>query len=283
MNRPPELLHRTVLNSWNPLRESWELLTPLVLDGALLGAIASVQVIDTGEVGIVQTLGSVTQLNPGPHLVAPLVSSVSRLSTKTQLLEQSNFVPTKEGLTVELDTAILYKLQPENAVELFSSVGSNYDSKLVEPEASSAVRGLTSESEAKALHTSGRSDIQNKLKSELRDGLGPRGIVVEDVLLKAVVLPEQLTKSIEEKARAEQDAARMEFILGKEEQEAERKRIEAQGVADFQKIVTKGISPELLQWKGIEATERLAKSENAKIVIVGNSKESLPVILGSPK
>ena len=151
---------------------------------------------------------------------------------------------------------------------------------MIAPEASSAVRGLTSESEAKALYTSGRSEVQNRLKSELSASLGPRGIVVEDVLLKAVVLPEDLSKSIEEKARAEQDSARMEFVLQKERQEAERKSIEAEGIADFQRIVTKGITPSLLQWKGIEATEKLAESPNAKVVIVGNDKGSLPVILG---
>ena len=119
------------------------------------------------------------------------------------------------------------------------------------------------------------------MKDELKEKLENKGILVEDVLLKNVVLPEALTKSIQEKARAEQDSARMEFILLKESQEAKRKAIEAEGIADFQRTVSEGITPSLLQWKGIEATEKLAKSENSKIVIIGNSKDSLPVILGS--
>merc|ERR1711998_830030 len=109
---------------------------------------------------------------------------------------------------------------------------------------------------------------------------GKRGIIVEDVLLKALKLPDQLSKAIELKAQAEQEAQRMEFVLAKEKQEAERKKIEAQGISDFQKIVSDGISPNLLKWKGIEATEKLARSDNAKIVIMGNGKDSLPVILG---
>lgn len=248
---------------------------------SLLLSLSSFQVIDTGEVGIVSQLGSLSTLDPGPHLVLPIISSVSKLSTKTQLLDQSNFVPTKEGLTVELDTAILYRLNPKSAQTLFGSVGRDFATKIVEPEASSAVRGLTSESEAKALYTSGRATIQNNLKEELSSRLGQRGIVVEDVLLKAVELPEELKQSIEQKAKAEQESARMEFVLAKEQQEAERKSIEAKGIADFQKIVSQGISPELLKWKGVEATERLANSENTKIVIMGGSKNSLPVILGS--
>ena len=169
------------------------------------------------------------------------------------------------------------------ATSLYGSVGKGYRDKLIAPEASSAVRGLTSESEAKALYTSGRSEIQNKLKSELTNNLSPRGIVIEDVLLKAVILPKDLSASIEEKARAEQESARMEFVLKKETQEAQRKAIEAEGIAEFQNIVSKGITPSLLQWKGIEATEKIAESPNSKVIIVGNNKGSLPVILGNDK
>merc|ERR1719399_443465 len=111
--------------------------------------------------------------------------------------------------------------------------------------------------------------------------LQPRGIVVEDVLLKAVRLPELLAHAIELKAQAEQESARMEFVLTKERQEAERKSVEAGGIASFQRIVSEGISPALLQWKGIEATEKLASSANAKMVIMGNGKDSLPVLLGA--
>merc|ERR1711901_8493 len=117
--------------------------------------------------------------------------------------------------------------------------------------------------------------------SELETKLSPRGIVLEDVLLKGIKLPKQLTDAIELKAQAEQESARMEFVLSKEKQEAERKKVEAAGISAFQKIVSEGISTQLLQWKGIEATEKLANSANAKIVMMGNSKSSLPVILSA--
>lgn len=152
---------------------------------------------------------------------------------------------------------------------------------IVRPELASSVRGLTSEAEAKALYTSGRSEIQRRLKEDLVSVLGPRGIEIEDVLLKAVTLPAQLKHSIELKAQAEQESARMQFVLSKERQEAERKAIEARGVAEFQRIVSDGISPQLLQWKGIEATEKLSESANSKVVIMGNTKASLPVLLSA--
>lgn len=123
--------------------------------------------------------------------------------------------------------------------------------------------------------------MQTTLKKELKEKLTPRGIIIEDVLLKDIKLPAELTKAIELKAQAEQEAIRMEFVLQKEKQEAERKAIEAQGIASFQKIVSEGISAQLLQWKGIEATEKFADSTNTKIIVIGNDSGSLPVLLSS--
>merc|ERR1712072_946346 len=134
---------------------------------------------------------------------------------------------------------------------------------------------------AKALYTSGREVIRGKLAAELESKLKPRGITIEDVLLKGIKLPTLLTDAIELKAQAEQESARMEFVLTKEKQEADRKSLEASGISAFQRIVSEGISEQLLQWKGIEATEKLANSKNAKIVVMGNSKSSLPVILST--
>merc|ERR1719316_2119009 len=241
----------------------------------------SLRTVPPAHVGLVVTFGSVSLevLPSGLHIVNPL-AMVTVFSTKTSLLEQRNHVPTKEGLTVDLDVALLFRLQQDRVRDIYLSLGEDFVSVVIQPELSSAVRGLTSEADAKALYTSGRSEIQRKLKAEMIAVLEPRGIVLEDVLLKAIVLPDQLSQSIEQKAQAEQDAARMQFVLQKEQQEAERKTIEARGIAQFQHIVSEGISPALLQWKGIEATEKLSESPNSKIVIMGNTKESLPVILG---
>jgi len=169
--------------------------------------------------------------------------------------------------------------EPRDARAIYITVGDNYDEVVILPELSSAVRGLTSEVNARALYTSGRSEIRDKLVDELEAKLAPRGIVLEDVLLKAIKLPAALSASIEAKTQAEQEAQRMEFVLQTEHQEASRKAIEAGGIAEFQRIVSDGISDELLKWKGIEATEKLAESENSKIIVMGNSRDSLPVLL----
>merc|ERR1712023_434080 len=228
------------------------------------------------------TFGHVSEatLPSGLHFLNPF-SSVVTMNLKTQLVYSENIVPTQEGLNVELDVSLLYHIDLLRVREIYLQLGEAYEETLIMPELQSAVRGLTSEVSAKALYTSGRTEIHDKLHKELTEKLTARGIVLEDVLLKGIKLPKQLTDAIELKAQAEQESARMEFVLTKEKQEAERKKLEASGVAAFQKIVSEGISSQLLQWKGIEATEHLANSKNAKIVVMGNTKDSLPVLLST--
>ena len=148
------------------------------------------------------------------------------------------------------------------------------------PQFRSVVRGVTARYEAKALYTASREKLAGEILDELEKLVGPRGITVEQAPLRQIKLPDRLTKSIEEKLQAEQESQRMAFILQKEEQEADRKRIEAKGIADFQDIVSKGISDQLLQWKGIEATEKLENSSNTKVIVIGSGKNGLPLILG---
>jgi regulator of protease activity HflC (stomatin/prohibitin superfamily) len=241
---------------------------------------ASTTSIPTGNVGVLTLFGRVTgeTLPEGIHLVNPL-KSVQKLSVQTQSLKESANVPSNEGLILALDTSLLFRLDKDKAAEVYQKIGENYAEKIVEPTLRAAIRASTSAHSANALYTNARELVQLQIQDELRAQLAPRGVIVENVLLRDVQLPAMLKGSIEAKQQAEQDALRMSFILQKEKQEAERKRIEAQGIADFQKIVATGISAQLLEWKGIEATEKLAASSNAKIVIIGNPKNGLPLVL----
>lgn len=257
---------------------SWTLLLIVSVVLTFWVGFTSFVVVPPGEIAIVVTLGRVDVLPPGAHFRTPFVSAIHSMSTKTQLLSEKNTIPTKEGLAVELDVALQYRIVPAMAGDLYRDVGTNYAAVLIEPEAASVIRGLTSESDAKALYSSGRNAIQDAVREELDSKLAKRGIVIEQVMLKDLKLPASLTQAIELKAQAEQESGRMEFVLSKERQEAERKAIEAQGVADFQRIVSDGISEQTLMWKGIEATERLITSPNTKVIIMGNSKGDLPVI-----
>ncbi|HEY6943976.1 MAG TPA: prohibitin family protein [Candidatus Acidoferrum sp.] len=242
--------------------------------------LSSTTSIPTGNVGVLTLFGRVTgeTLGEGIHLINPL-KSVQKLSVQTQSVKESASVPSNEGLTISLDTSLLFRLDKNMAAQVYQSVGADYGDKIVEPTLRAAIRAATSAHTANALYTNARELVQQQIQDELTKQLAPRGVVVENVLLRDVQLPAMLKSSIEAKQQAEQDALRMSFILQKEKQEAERKRIEAQGIADFQKIVATGISPQLLEWKGIEATEKLATSANAKVVIIGNPKNGLPLVL----
>jgi prohibitin 1 len=248
---------------------------------ALIFLFSSVISVPTGHVGIPTLFGRVTgeTLGEGIHIINPL-KSVEKLSIQTQSVKESANVPSNEGLILALDTSLLFHLDRSKAAEVFQKVGANYAEKIVEPTLRAAIRASTSSHTANALYTNARELVQQQIQDQLTAELAPRGVIVENILLRDVQLPAMLKGSIEAKQQAEQDALRMSFILQKEKQEAERKRIEAQGIADFQKIVAQGISPQLLEWKGIEATEKLATSANSKVVIIGNSKTGLPIILG---
>jgi prohibitin 1 len=241
---------------------------------------ASTTSIPTGHVGVLTLFGRVTgqTLPEGIHLVNPL-KSVQKMSVQTQSVKESANVPSNEGLILALDTSLLFRLDKDKAAYVYQTVGDNYAEKIVEPTLRAAIRASTSAHSANALYTNARELVQLQIQDELRAQLAPRGVIVENVLLRDVQLPAMLKGSIEAKQQAEQDALRMSFILQKEKQEAERKRIEAQGISDFQRIVATGISAQLLEWKGIEATEKLAASSNAKIVIIGNPKNGLPLVL----
>ena len=272
----------TALPPMAPLKGAGaKFLTVVVVVFVLILLFSSVVSIPTGHVGVLTLFGKVTGeiLGEGMHLINPL-KSVQRLSIQTQSVKESASVPSNEGLILALDTSLLFHLDRSKAAEVYQKVGANYAEKIVEPTLRAAIRSTTSAHTANALYTNARELVQQQIQDELTAQLAPRGVIIENVLLRDVQLPAMLKSSIEAKQQAEQDALRMNFILQKEKQEAERKRIEAQGIADFQKIVAQGISPQLLEWKGIEATEKLASSANSKVVVVGNPKNGLPLILG---
>src|SRR5271156_4042657 len=241
---------------------------------------ASVAYVPAGHVGVLTLFGRVTGdvLPEGTHFVNPFKVN-NTLSVRTQELKETASVPSNEGLVMTLDTSLLFRLNPSRAADVFQKIGPNYIEVVVEPTLRSAIRAVTAMHSANALYTGGREQVAQKIYDELVTQLGGRGVEVQSILLRDVQLPQMLKTSIEAKQQAEQDSLRMAFVLQKEKQEADRKRIEAQGIHDFQQTVAQGISEQLLEWKGIEATERLANSANAKVVLIGNSRNGLPLIL----
>ena len=241
---------------------------------------ASVTSVKSGHVGVLTLFGRVTgeALSEGIHVVNPFKVN-HEMSIRTQEIKESASVPSSEGLVINLDTSLIFHLNPEKAADVYQKIGPNYIEVLIEPNLRAAIREATAAHTANALYTGEREMVAKQIREQLSSLLTKRGFLVESILLRDIQLPMTLKASIEAKQQAEQEALAMSFRLQKEKQEAERKRIEAQGIRDFQQIVAQGISPQLLEWKGIEATENLAKSANSKIVVIGNSK-GLPLILG---
>lgn len=241
---------------------------------------ASVAYVPAGHVGVLTLFGRVTGdvLPEGTHFVNPFKGN-NTMSIRTQERKETASVPSDEGLVMTLDTSLLFRLNPEKAAEVFQKIGPNFVEVVVEPNLRSAIRSVTAAHSANALYTGGREVVAQQIFNDLTAQLNSRGVEVQSILLRDIQLPQMLKTSIESKQQAEQDSLRMAFVLQKEKQEADRKRIEAQGIRDFQQTVSQGISQQLLEWKGIEATERLANSPNSKIVIIGNTRNGLPLVL----
>jgi len=242
---------------------------------------ASVARVESGHVGVLTLFGRVTGevLPEGIHLINPFKTN-NEMSIRTQEIKESASVPSSEGLVMNLDTSLIFHVDPEKASDVFQKIGPDYANVLIEPNLRAAIREATASHSANALYTGERESVARQIHDQLVSLLSPRGFLVESILLRDIQLPATLKTSIEAKQQAEQEALAMNFRLQKETQEAQRKRIEAQGIRDFQQIVAQGISPQLLEWKGIEATENLAKSPNSKVVVIGNNKNGLPLILG---
>ena len=239
---------------------------------------SSTTIVPAGHVGVQDFFGRVSDriLSPGINLIAP-GTHVVKFSVQTREMKEAAAVPTSEGLIVNLEVSLLFRLRPEAAARVYKTIGSRFERVVIDPQLRSVIRDVTAEYEAKFLYSSSREVVSQNMFKHIQAALAPRGIEAEQVLLRNVQLPPLLTTAIQEKLQAEQQAQRMRFVLDRERQEAERKRVEAQGIADFQTIVAKGISGELLKWKAIEVAHELSKSPNAKLIVLGD-KTGLPII-----
>lgn len=248
---------------------------------AVLAIIQCFTQIPAGHVGVVDLFGVVSDatLRAGINIMNPL-ATVIKYSIQTQEHKETMQVLSREGLTIGLEVSALYRLNPDSAARVYKTVaGGDYQTIILIPQFRSICRAVTASFQASALYSTERERLGSAIQDELARTVAPRGVTIENTPIRNVLLPTQLTEAIEQKQRADQESQRMEFILTKEKQEADRKRIEARGIADFQTIVAAGISDQLLRWKGIEATEKLANSQNTKVIIVGAGKDGLPIIL----
>jgi regulator of protease activity HflC (stomatin/prohibitin superfamily) len=242
---------------------------------------ASIAQVDAGHVAVLTVFGETKKdvLDAGIHFVNPFAVK-HELSIRTIEMKESANVPSSEGLVIGLDASLLFKLNSKQAADVYANLGPNYAQSIIEPTFRSAIREATASHSANALYSGEREKVATEIFNQMQRDLSARGVILEKVLLRDIQLPLTLRSAIEAKQQAEQESLAMSFRLQKEKQEAERKRIEAEGIRDFQRTVTQGISDQLLTWKGIEATEKLADSKNTKVIVIGSGKGGLPLILG---
>lgn len=252
---------------------------------------ACVKQIDAGQVGVKSLFGKVESdvLNAGLNIVNPLVD-VKTLDIKTQNYTMSGVhdegekggddairVLTADGLEVVIDLTALYHLVGADAPRLVRETGIDYKDKIVRPLTRTKIRDNAVYYTAVDLYSTKRDQFQNRIFKSIEEDFRKRGLVLEQLLIRNITLPANVKTSIEEKIKAEQEAQKMEFVLQKEKQEAERKRVEAQGIADYQRIISSGLGDKQLQYEQIQVMKGLVTSHNAKVIIMGGSKT--PVIL----
>lgn len=247
--------------------------------------------IDAGQVGVKSLFGKIDNdvLSSGLSIVNPLVD-VKTMDIKTQNYTMSGVhdegekggddairVLTADGLEVVIDLTALYRVVAADAPRLVRETGLDYKDKIVRPLARTKIRDNAVYYTAIDLYSTKRDQFQARIFKSIEDDFKKRGLILEQLLIRNITLPNNVKTSIEEKIKAEQDAQKMEFVLQKEKQEAERKRVEAQGIADYQKIISSGLGDKQLQYEQIQVMKGLITSPNAKVIIMGGGKT--PVIL----
>jgi regulator of protease activity HflC (stomatin/prohibitin superfamily) len=238
---------------------------------------SSCSVIRPGEVGVKSRFGKLSEpKKEGLIAYNPFIARVIKLPTRTVNRELLINLPSKEGLTIQSEISILYKIKPEMAKQIITEIGLDYD-KIVTAVFRSASADVTAKFYAKDMHSGERSIIEEQIAAKMNELLKDKGFEVESVLMKSITLPVGLSKAIEDKLAAEQDAQRMEFILLTEKKEAERKIIEAEGTRDAQKIVSEGLTKEILELRQIEMMEQLSTSQNAKVIVTNGT--NTPVLI----
>ena len=268
---------------------------PLMSGGfALLGIgilFASVVQIDAGYIGIQKLYGKVQPdiLNSGLHLINPLLD-VEKVDTRTQNYTMSGVhnegdklgddairVLSADGLEVTIDLTVLYRIIPADAPNLLRETGLDYKDKIVRPIARTRIRDNAVYYDAVSLYSTKRDEFQARIYKALEEEFKKRGLMLENLLIRNIALPVSVKNAIETKINAEQEAQKMQFVLQKERQEADRKRVEAQGIADYQQIISQSLTDKQLQYEQIKTMKELAQSQNAKIIIMG--KGNAPMIL----
>jgi regulator of protease activity HflC (stomatin/prohibitin superfamily) len=240
--------------------------------------------VDPGEKGIIfktfgEGLDKETVYGQGFHVIAPW-NKFFIYNVKIQEDYEAMEVLSKNGLSINIDLSFRFNPVMNEVGYLHDVIGKDYLESILRPEIRSVTREVIGEYLPEELYSTKREEVEDKIYALTAQAISDKHLSLDAILIRDVTLPKTLQMAIENKLKQEQEALEYEFKILRETKEAERKRIEAQGISDFQRIVTKTITPQLLKWKGIEATQEISKSPNSKVVVIGNGDGDLPIILG---
>lgn len=276
----------------NPLTKFSKIIRGIAVVLLLIGVLSSMFTqIDAGNVGVKSLYGSVQKgaLESGLHIVNPLLD-ITEMDIQTQNYTMSGVhdegdkegddairVLSNDGLEVVIDLTVLYRISPDDAPKIYKQIGTNYVDKIVRPITRTRIRDNAVFYDAVALYSTKRNEFQQRIFKNIEADFKSRGLILEQLLIRNINLPKSVKQTIESKINAEQEAQKMIFVLQKEKQEAERKRVEAQGIADYQRIIATNLTDKQLQYEQIKAQLELAKSQNSKVIIMNG--KSAPIIL----
>ena len=219
---------------------------------------------------------------PGFHIIAPW-NKLIKYDVREQRSEETLDVLDKNGLTLAVDVFVRYNPFLDKIGYIHEQIGPDYVGKIVVPEVRSAVRRIMGKYAAEEIYSTKRAEVEDEIKRESTNVLGKKNIFMQELLIRSIKLPEQLKVAIEMKLKQEQEALAYQFRLEREKSEAERKVIEAEGIAGYNRIISASLTSNILKQKGIDATLELAASQNSKIVVIGSGDEGLPLILGGDR
>jgi regulator of protease activity HflC (stomatin/prohibitin superfamily) len=244
--------------------------------------ISSCTVVRQGEVGVKRKFGKLNTNISDAGLIGynPFTTTVIKVPVRTVNQEVKLNLPSKEGLTIASEISILYSIEKDKVPFILEDIGINYERVLIMNVFRSAAADVSAQYMAKDMHSGMRGEIENQIKERMHESLLERGFVIEKVLMKSIQLPVELSRAIERKLQAEQEAQQMQYVLDRERQEAERRRIEAEGTRNAQMILAEGLVREIIELRSIEAFRELANSPNTKIIITDGKT---PYLINSQK
>lgn len=245
-------------------------------------ALTSCTIVRPGEVGMIQRIGVIkpTPIISGAKGFNPFTDKIIKINCRVTEVYNQLIVPTKEGLSINAELSLLYHVNPDSVKKVYVMFGQNYQEVAIMTNFRATTREITAKYYATELYSTEREKIELAIKRQMIEAVQKYGFIIDAVLLKDIVLPDQISKAIQNKVQAQQEALQMEYVIQKQQKEADRLVVEAQGIKKAQEIINEAMTPVALKYKYIDMMKGLTTSPNAKVILTNGD---VPVMLNDSK